>query len=247
MSQNEKFHLQWNDFQVNVSNSFTKLRTDSKFHDVTLVTSDMRQVSAHRLVLSACSEFFRIVFENNCTNNNPLIILENISYEEINLILDYIYEGEINIFQDHLDRFLEIAKKFLLNGLVSQDDNFKDSINTQGVDDDFENDTKENFIEQTKFQRSNFGNERSLKVQTKTFEASNSEVNIKFEELVILDDSKMFTCTICNKKMGHKNNMRKHIETHMTGLSYECEHCGQTFRLKNSFNKHRSKYHSPNI
>ena len=163
MSQNEKYHLQWYDFGVNVSKSFTKLRRDSKLNDVTLVTSDMKQVSAHRLVLSACSEFFKTVFENNYTNHNPLIILENISYEEINLILDYIYDGEINVFQDHLDRFLEIAKKFKLNGLDTEDIYFKDSLNKQGIDDNVENDAKENLVDQTKIQRS--GNERSISNQ----------------------------------------------------------------------------------
>ena len=168
MSQNGKFHLQWNDFQLNVSNSFTKLRRDSKLHDVTLVTSDMMQVSAHRFVLAACSEFFKTVFENNYTNHNPLIILENISYEEINLILDYIYEGEINIFQGHLDRFLEIAKKFMLNGLVNEDNYFKDSIYKQcmdEMDDDVENDAKQNLIDQTNSPRSKSGNERSISNQ----------------------------------------------------------------------------------
>ena len=118
MSQTEKFCLKWNDFQANVSNSFTKLRDDSSLFDVTLVSSDQKQVPAHRLVLSACSEFFKNIFENNSKNNNPFIILENIRFEEVNFLLDYVYQGEVNIFQDGLGRFLEIAKRFKLDGLV---------------------------------------------------------------------------------------------------------------------------------
>ena len=36
----EKFNLKWNDFQPNISASFKKLRNQSEFHDVTLVSND---------------------------------------------------------------------------------------------------------------------------------------------------------------------------------------------------------------
>ena len=48
----EKFCLKWNDFQTNVSNTFRKLRTSDHFYDVTLVSDDQQQVSAHKVVLA---------------------------------------------------------------------------------------------------------------------------------------------------------------------------------------------------
>ena len=36
-------------------------------------------------------------------------------------MLDYIYQGEVQIYQEHLDRFLEVAKKFKLDGLMAED------------------------------------------------------------------------------------------------------------------------------
>ena len=36
-------------------------------------------------------------------------------------MLDYIYQGEVQIYQENLDRFLEIAKKFNLGGLVTEE------------------------------------------------------------------------------------------------------------------------------
>ena len=44
--------MKWNDFQTNVSNAFRKLRTSDNFYDVTLVSDDQQQVSAHKLVLA---------------------------------------------------------------------------------------------------------------------------------------------------------------------------------------------------
>ena len=126
----EKFCLKWNDFESNISKSFTKLRGETQLFDVTLVGQDQRKVSAHRLVLSACSEFFKNIFYSN-THSHPMLYLDGVDSSEINLMLDYIYQGEIQIQQDHLDRFLEVANKFKLEGLMGCDD--KDTAKTENV------------------------------------------------------------------------------------------------------------------
>ena len=59
----EKFCLKWNDFHSNVSKSFSLYRNEENLHDVTLVTDDHNKVSAHKLVLSACSGYFRDILE----------------------------------------------------------------------------------------------------------------------------------------------------------------------------------------
>ena len=55
----EKFCLEWNDFQSTVSGSFGTLRREKDFFDVTLVSDDGFHVSSHKVVLSASSEFFK--------------------------------------------------------------------------------------------------------------------------------------------------------------------------------------------
>ena len=116
----EKFSLKWNDFQSNVSNSFVQLRNETKLLDVTLEGNDHQQVSAHKLVLSACSDVFTEIFNHN-TSSNLVLYLESVDSKEIKLMLDYIYQGEVQIFQEFLDRFLQIAEKFRLNGLLTED------------------------------------------------------------------------------------------------------------------------------
>ena len=58
----EKFCLRWNDFARNVSHSLSNLRRESNLFDVTLVCDDKNQSKAHKLVLSAYSEFFKKYF-----------------------------------------------------------------------------------------------------------------------------------------------------------------------------------------
>ena len=55
----EKFCLKWNDFQQNMVNSFSDLRTEADFSDVTLVCDEDQHVEAHRIILMSSSPFFK--------------------------------------------------------------------------------------------------------------------------------------------------------------------------------------------
>ena len=92
----EKFCLKWNDFHSNVSKSFGLFRNEDYLHDVTLVSDDHHHVSAHKLVLSACSEYFKNIFKlNNKPNAHPLICLDGVKSDDLKNIIDYIYNGEV--------------------------------------------------------------------------------------------------------------------------------------------------------
>ena len=87
----EKFSLKWIDFPAFVSHSFGLLRNAKYLHDVTLVSDDQNKVEAHKLVLSACSEYFRDIFENN-QHSHPLVCLDGVSLEDLKNIMEYIYK-----------------------------------------------------------------------------------------------------------------------------------------------------------
>ena len=116
----EKFCLKWNDFEENIATSFKKLRGAEDFYDVTLVTDDQHQVSAHKVVLAASSEYFKNVLKSN-KHSHPLLCLTDVGSSELNNILDYIYNGEVKIQQDRLEGFLQMADRFKVQGLVPGD------------------------------------------------------------------------------------------------------------------------------
>ena len=129
MSASEKFCLRWNDFESNISVAFRELREEKDFFDVTLVSDDERQIPAHKLVLSACSDFFKSILRNN-SHSNPLLYLSGIHSTNLSLILDYIYQGEVQIYQEHLDSFLEVAQKLKIEGLITAtEDTEKSDVN----------------------------------------------------------------------------------------------------------------------
>ena len=115
----EKLCLQWNDFKANINSAFGRLRDDKEFTDVTLACEDGQQMEAHKVILAASSPFFEKVLQRN-KHPHPLIYLRGLQSQDLLAILDFLYFGEANVFQENLDFFLAIAEELKLKGLTGQ-------------------------------------------------------------------------------------------------------------------------------
>jgi len=120
MTNGEKFCLRWNDFENNISSSFQELREDKDFFDVTLACDD-NQLQAHKVILSACSPFFRSVLKKN-PHQHPLLYLKGVKYEDIVSVLNFMYHGEVNVAQEELNSFLAVAEDLQVKGLTQKND-----------------------------------------------------------------------------------------------------------------------------
>eukprot|EP00092_Neocalanus_flemingeri_P018881 GFUD01020449.1.p1 GENE.GFUD01020449.1~~GFUD01020449.1.p1 ORF type:complete len:280 (-),score=66.78 GFUD01020449.1:72-911(-) len=116
MAKDEKFCLRWNNFENNISIGFRELRDDKDFFDVTLACDD-KQLQAHKVILSACSPFFRSVLKKN-PHQHPLLYLKGVKYEDIFSVLNFMYHGEVNVAQEELNSFLTVAKDLQVKGLT---------------------------------------------------------------------------------------------------------------------------------
>jgi len=112
----EKFCLRWNDFESNISSAFRELREDKDFFDVTLAC-DEEQIQAHKVILSACSPFFRTVLRRN-RHEHPLLYLKGVKYTDLVSVLNFIYHGEVNVAQEELNSFLAVAEDLKVKGLT---------------------------------------------------------------------------------------------------------------------------------
>jgi len=122
----DNFCLRWNDFAENVSGAFKELRTESDFFDVTLACTDSgsKTLQAHKVILSACSNFFKSTFRQQTNANkhpNPYIYLRGVTYTDLTSILDFIYNGEVNVAQEDLNSFLAVAEELQIKGLTNRD------------------------------------------------------------------------------------------------------------------------------
>ena len=116
MTNGEKFCLKWNDFESNISSSFKDIKDEKDFMDVTLACEES-QVTAHKVVLSACSSFFRSVLRRN-PHQHPLLYLKGVSFSNLESLLDFMYYGEVNIAQENLNSFLSVAEELQVKGLT---------------------------------------------------------------------------------------------------------------------------------
>jgi len=112
----ETFCLRWNDFETNISSAFRELRDDQDFFDVTLACDD-EQIQAHKVILSACSPFFRNVLRRN-PHQHPLLYLKGVKFTDLLSVLNFMYHGEVNIAQEELNSFLAVAEDLRVKGLT---------------------------------------------------------------------------------------------------------------------------------
>ena len=250
----EKFCLKWNDFNSNASRAFALLRGEDFLRDVTLVGDDNSQVAAHKLVLSACSEYFKNIFKNN-KHSHPLLCLEGVTSKEIKNILDYIYNGEVNIYQEELDRFLTVAQRFKLEGLLGKENEEEESSEEIIGNNQTFSPSKEQSPHNVKpEQPDNFDTYSELAIPTEnnavkfvmSEEEKNNLVETIDQHLERIDDGS-WRCKICGKSTKTRQLVQYHVEAkHLEGLSLPCNLCGKTFRSRNSFFKHKSVYHKLN-
>jgi len=112
----EKFCLRWNDFERNISGAFREIRDDKDFFDITLACEE-EQIQAHKVILSACSPFFKKVLHKH-PHAHPLLYLKGVKFQDLEAVLNFMYHGEVNVAQEELNSFLQVAEDLRVKGLT---------------------------------------------------------------------------------------------------------------------------------
>nr|CAD7256504.1 unnamed protein product [Timema shepardi] len=112
----QQYSLRWNDFHASILSSFRHLRDEEDFVDVTLAC-DGCSFTAHKVVLSACSPYFRRLLKANPCQH-PIVILRDVKEKDMESLLRFMYNGEVHIGQDQLTDFLKTAQMLQVRGLA---------------------------------------------------------------------------------------------------------------------------------
>ncbi|XP_017786125.1 PREDICTED: protein abrupt isoform X2 [Nicrophorus vespilloides] len=115
-SPEQQYSLRWNDFHSSILSSFRHLRDEEDFVDVTLAC-DGCSFRAHKVVLSACSPYFRRLLKANPCQH-PIVILRDVQQKDMESLLRFMYNGEVHIGQEQLTDFLKTAQMLQVRGLA---------------------------------------------------------------------------------------------------------------------------------
>ena len=251
----EKLCLKWNDFQENISNAFRSFGDSLDFADVTLACEDGEQFEAHKIILATSSPIFQNLLNRN-KNTNPIIYMRGVKSADLRAIVDFLYQGEANVFQGDLDSFLAIAQELKLKGLTGKEgETESDSEPKQFLDRDVRTKSKSLFnADQHAANLTNIEkaeSTRTVALNSKPI-ASEDMLDQQVKSMMhksqnkIQSGKRLTTAAICNVcgKEGHPRNISNHIESnHMEGISIPCSLCQKTFRSRTCLWKHRQTFH----
>ena len=260
MQDTEKLCLKWNDFQENINSAFRVLRNDTDFADLTLACEDGTQFETHKLVLASSSPFFMEILKKN-KHPHPLIYMRGVKAEELVALVDFLYYGEANVFQDHLESFLVLAEELRLKGLTGStaENDQKYEKTSNRVAQKIPQTKKEDIFScQKEIDQHEEDREESSYLP---LEVANQAINVEIQELdaqvkALMDFSgSMLTvgnrtvrgmiCKVCGKE-GDKTNIMTHIEANhvSTGVAHPCNICGKTSRSRHGLRQHKAREHS---
>ena len=106
------------EFPSNICEAFKAIKNEKDLHDVTLVCDD-GDVDAHKLILYSGSSFFQSVLKKS-QHQHPLIYMKGLKIKHLHAILDFLYNGEVNVAQDDLTEFIEAVEDLKIKGLITE-------------------------------------------------------------------------------------------------------------------------------
>ena len=255
----DKFCLRWNEFEENIRHSFKVLRNEKTLFDVTLATDDGHQIQAHRVILSAGSDFFSDIF-TKCHQSNMFIYLKGIRRKLLENVIEFLYNGKTFVTHEEFNSFLKIAQELKVKGLRSSGAKIDDSIQSQEVSEAGSKQRVNVFPENIgsydrELKAAEFKLQKPIKVDSCNEQITVSEN--EHESLAKNDDSLneqleeaiehyrgIWKCKFCDKTSYSRGNIKMHAEVHIVGLRHTCNVCMKTFATRTSLAAHVSHIHS---
>ena len=186
--------------------------------------------------------------------------MRGIRYQDLIAIVDFIYLGEANIQQENLEEFLSLAEELQLKGLAGPND-IKEQQTTKHTPSLHEQVTQsKNVIKKEEiktnaeeplevYEHNTFENQVIVLVEHGKIVVKegiiNEDLEAKIESMIekIRDGDKKFKCYVCGRTDKKNVHMKRHVETHIEGVSHVCNLCGKSSRSTTDLIDHHTTCH----
>jgi hypothetical protein len=244
---NNQLHFKWEVFSHNLRSSLQDIRNKGELFDVTLVCDD-GQIQCHKLVLSASSDFFRNLFNKHSL---PLIFLGNVKVKELKDILDFMYNGQVNIEQEHIELFMNTAEILKVKGLyIPNPEKYLEAASEVGGNQEHPKESDAETNSSPKSTRPSSMNEMLSSAPSTVpgdhhflSQDSNSKQTTNDSIPTTELPSCYFTCDICFEVLKDKKLLQRHKKKH-SGTKFPCDVCGKVFNRKDTMVSHKQKIHN---
>jgi len=268
----EDFCLKWNDHHSVFFSVAEELLQQGCLTDVTLATGKS-SFPAHRLVLSVCSSFFRSLFSKRepSTPQGYFVYLKDVPEKHLEMLLSFMYRGEINCAESELLNFLATARGLGIKGLSQvheESHNFgytppppkkKAKVSGKRKREEFILGDQESKHQQNKKQDQVQAEERQelVHVVPKIEEVEEvvtglenaAEVKQEEETQIGAEVSRAFNvlgdtleCPYCPKVLASSYGLKRHALTHEK-KRYKCEYCEKLLSRKDNLIAHKRNVH----
>jgi len=248
---NELFNLTWDAFQQSAKETFRSLVDEEDFMDVTLACDDDKQIKAHKVILSACSPFFKRILSKN-PHPNPLLFISGVTYRDLKAILNFMYLGETNVEQNHLDSFMSACNIIKVRGLTEPEsippkENSQTKAREPGVEIAPPKNVKNYPLEKPSISHdlSLMKNETENNYDSKFAVAKIEpleEYSSPFESSSKFAEGR-FWCSKCEFQTVTKSNLKRHDEMRHQGIKYACDGCDYKASSKDNLKRHSMSKH----
>ena len=237
----ELYNLSWNEFETGAINTFKQLFGQTDFVDVTLVSEDLKQIKAHKVILSACSSILKKILQQN-PQQQPIIYLTGVAHKEMQSMVNFMYLGQTEVEQDGLNHFMEVAAKFDVKGLSQRGKDSYENFTDQTDEKSFSND-EQNFEEYNTIGKHRMEFLRSYDTAIVNNQKEDDEHSAVKDEQFQTSDA-ILSCEFCDYKSGRAYSIKVHKMAKHDGVNFPCDQCEYKSTFANNLTRHKKKQHS---
>ena len=124
------YNLSWSTFSRHLAQLSRELHSEKYFSDVTLVSDDLVQTEAHRIILSASSPLLKSLLMISPRGQTQLF-LKGVKHQQLEAVLKFLYYGEVTVPSDEISEFLRAGSDLEiteLGNIIEKKDEESDEV-----------------------------------------------------------------------------------------------------------------------